>query len=181
MPDQDAAIQPQADETRYVVRPATPDDDAELAAFLSSAEPMVSPSLDVSSMEEEPENPLFSDELGRWVWVARPKDEDSGPLVGTVTIHRTDSNIAQMSGLFVSPELRGKGIGVMLVQESLKFCGDNGLIKVVLDTLADQEKAIHLFERVGFQLSRKKEFQGRECLEFYLDLYRRPDGNNGEG
>lgn len=161
----------------YAVRPAKPQDDGDLAAFLADAEPMASPALDVPALLESPENPLFSDELGRWVWVARQQGADSGPLAGSVALHRVDQSTAKMSGLRVAPELRGVGIGMLLVKESLRFCGDNGFIKVRLDTLTDQTRAIHLFERVGFQLSRKKQVDGRDCLEFYLDLYRRPDSD----
>lgn len=176
MTDQLANIQPADDEPRYFVRPAEPSDDTDLATFLADTEPMASPALDVPSVAQTPDNPLFSDALGRWVWIARPTGQESGPLAGAVTLHRVEQSAAHMSGLRVAPELRGQGIGVLLVKESLRFCGDNGLIKVLLDTLVDQTQAIHLFERVGFQLSRKKDIQGRECLEFYLDLYRRPDG-----
>lgn len=177
MTDQVANTPPKEtdDAPRFVVRPAEPEDDRDLATFLADAEPMAGPALEVPSVVETPDNPLFSDSLGRWVWIARPDGHDSGPLAGAVTLHRTEQSAAQMSGLRVAPELRGRGIGVLLVKESLKFCGDNGLIKVLLDTLVDQTQAIHLFERVGFQLSRKKEIGGRECMEFYLDLYRRPD------
>lgn len=160
----------------FVVRPARAKDDADLAAFLAEAEPMAAPALDVPATIDPPENPLFSEELGRWVWVAREQGQESGPLAGSVTLHRMEQSAAQMSGLRVAPDLRGRGIGAKLVNESLRFCGDHGMIKVSLDTLTDQTRAIQLFERVGFQLSRKKESQGHECLEFYLDLYRRPDG-----
>lgn len=163
----------------FVVRPATAADDADLAAFLADAEPMAAPALDVPATIDPPENPLFSEELGRWVWVAREQGQETGPLAGSVTLHRMEQSAAQMSGLRVEPSLRGQGIGAKLVNESLRFCGDNGMIKVTLDTLTDQKRAIHLFERVGFQLSRKKESQGHECLEFYLDLYRRPDSAEG--
>jgi len=176
MTDQVANIQTTGDETPFVVRPAEASDDADLAAFLENAEPMAGPALDVPTVVNAPDNPLFSDELGRWVWIARPRGCETGPLAGSVTLHRIEQSAAQMSGLLVSPELRGRGIGVLLVKESLRFCSDNGLIKVLLDALTDQTQAIHLFERVGFQLSRKKEIQGRECMEFYLDLYRRPEG-----
>lgn len=176
MTEQVAHIEPGGDDARYVVRPAQPTDDRDLAAFLAEAEPMAGPAMEVPSVVETPDNPLFSDELGRWVWIARPDGQETGPLAGSVTLHRTEQSAAQMSGLRVAPELRGRGIGVLLVNESLRFCGDNGFIKVLLDTLTDQTQAIHLFERVGFQLSRKKEICGRECMEFYLDLYRRPEG-----
>ena len=176
MSDQVANSKTMTDGPKYFVRPARPTDDPDLEAFLAEAEPMAAPALDVPAMLAEPENPLFSDELGRWVWVARQRGQETGPLAGAVTLHRIEQSKAQMSGLRVAPELRGYGIGVLLVEESLRFCGDNGFIKVLLDTLTEQTKAIHLFQRVGFQLSRKKLSHGRECLEFYLDLYRRPDG-----
>jgi len=176
MTDQATNTQADPDKPDFVVRPAVPQDDADLASFLIDAEPMASPALDVPSVMEAPDNPLFSDELGRWVWIARPTGQEAGPLAGSVTLHRVGQSTAQMSGLLVAPELRGKGIGEQLVKASLKFCGDQGMIKVLLDTLTGQKQAIHLFERVGFQLSRMKESNGRECMEFYLDLYRRPDG-----
>lgn len=170
-------------EPEFAVRPATPQDVESVIAFLLNAGPMASPvEAELSSGPGEPsgdgeeENPLFSEERGFWVWVARRDGDESGPLAGSVTLRRLEQSSAQMSGLYVAQDLRGMGIGHLLVQESLRFCSENGFIKVLLDTFKDQTRAIHLFERVGFQLSRKKESQGKESLEFYLDLYRRPDG-----
>ncbi len=152
----------------FAVRAARPGDEAALAAYRAAA-PGDAP---VSRTGAH-----FDEDAGVWVWVV--EEAATGRLVGAVTLERVSAHAALMSGLSVRAELRGRGLGRRLVREALQHCGDNGLIKVRLDAFGDQKVAIALFQRFGFQLSRTRQVSGRDSMEFYLDLYRRPGAGRG--
>ena len=54
-------------------------------------------------------------------------------------------------GMFVVPEWRGKGIGERLLTACLAKAKTNGITRVELEVRADNEPAIRLYRRVGFQ------------------------------
>ena len=62
----------------------------------------------------------------------------------------------------------------LLVETAVNHCKHHGFIKVLLDTRFEHETAKGLFDRLGFQHTRTRSVQGKEMLEFYLDLYRQP-------
>ncbi|MHB0953534.1 MAG: GNAT family N-acetyltransferase [Allorhizobium sp.] len=53
-------------------------------------------------------------------------------------------------GMGILPGYREKGLGVRLIGATLKGAQDIGLRRVELDVHADNERAIRLYERVGF-------------------------------
>mgnify|MGYP002624410219 FL=1 len=60
----------------------------------------------------------------------------------------------------------------------MHHCTHHGYLKVVFDTRFDTDAAVDMFDRFGFQHTRTKAVQGKDLLEFYLDLYRQPRDNN---
>lgn len=106
------------------------------------------------------------------LWVAERED---GLVAGMVGIKVRDGHIAEMRRLRVAPEQRGRGVGSALVAAALQHCRDQGWVKVILDTRVERTAAIRLFEKLGFHLDRARlSPEGKEHLEFYLDLYRDP-------
>jgi len=111
---------------------------------------------------------------GSRFWVVEDPDHD-GMLVGMVGVRRHSESQAAVRRLHVHPERRMQGIGSLLLREALRFCHDQGYVKIVLETQEDQTAAIALFTRFGFRLNRVKESGGAKKLEFYIDLYYKPD------
>ena len=111
---------------------------------------------------------------GSRFWVVEDPDHDD-LLVGIVGVRRHSESQAAVRRLHVHPERRMLGIGSLLLREALRFCHDQGYVKIVLDTQEDQTAAIALFTRFGFRLNRVKEAGGSKKLEFYIDLYYKPD------
>ena len=64
-----------------------------------------------------------------------------------------------------------RGIGGKLVETALRFCQDNGYLKVTLDTFMEREPAVSLFQKYRFRHSRSRTVGGKELMYFYLDLY----------
>ncbi len=114
----------------------------------------------------------LDEESGSRFWVV---EDDDGRLVGMVGVRRHSESQAAVRRLHVHPDRRMQGIGSLLVREALRFCHDQGYVKIVLETKEDQTAAIALFTRFGFRLNRAKDIAGVKKLEFYIDLYYKPD------
>lgn len=121
------------------------------------------------------ENCYLCEESGSRFWVI---ENENGEIVGMVGVRRHNASQAAVRRLHVHPEYRQQGIGTQLVEEALQFCHDQGYVKIVLEMKEDQRAAIALFKRFGFRLNRVKDAGGAKKLEFYIDLYYKPEAKN---
>jgi ribosomal protein S18 acetylase RimI-like enzyme len=101
-------------------------------------------------------------------WVA---ERAGAGLVGMIGVWSAQDHHGQVRRLLVHPDHRKQGIGRRLVEAALQFCADRGYVKVVLDTDVDQQAAIALFKQCGFEHTRTRKKEGRDVLDFYMDLY----------
>ncbi|MGP1346021.1 MAG: GNAT family N-acetyltransferase [Phycisphaerales bacterium] len=106
-----------------------------------------------------------------WLWVATDNAAPDGPLLGMVAVRQADDDVAELRRLRVRDTHRGRGIGRALVEHALQHCRSHDFLKVVLDTFVERRAAIGLFEQFGFRHARSRQADGREILDFYLDLY----------
>jgi RimJ/RimL family protein N-acetyltransferase len=80
----------------------------------------------------------------------------SGSLVGIVAFVRENSfkttHKGNIFGMYVSPELRGKGLGRTLLLELIKRVRDlDGLEQINLTVVSSNDSAKMLYESVGFE------------------------------
>ena len=101
-------------------------------------------------------------------WVA----EVDGHVVGMIAVGHDHEHTAEIRRLRVAKDQQRSSIAVRLIETALTHCKHHGYLKVVLDTRFDPTSARDLFDRFGFQHTRTKNVQGKDLLEFYLDLYR---------
>ena len=77
-----------------------------------------------------------------------------GEIVGTTAIvsdpHSWSSHVGELR-ILVSPDARDIGLGRVLIQESFLIGLDLGLEKLTVRMLLDQEKAMAVFEDMGFK------------------------------
>ena len=104
---------------------------------------------------------------GSHFWVA---ETDAG-VVGMIGVQQHEPGVGEIRRLRVHVDHRRKGIGSTLVEKAVKFCNESGYLKLTLDTFVEREGAIRLFEKFHFHHSRTRNYQGKELLYFYLDLY----------
>jgi len=106
------------------------------------------------------------------IWIV----EKGGVVVGSVAIVEASPTEAQLRWLILHPDVRGLGIGRLLVEEAVAFCRDCGYASVFLWTVKGLAAAAHLYESVGFKLSEEKTHRtwGALLTEQRYDLKLRP-------
>jgi len=87
-----------------------------------------------------------------------PEDKNLAPPdaypshVGSIAIIESSPEEAQLRWLFLTPELRGKGVGRKLMDKALSFASEAGYRYVFLWTTSELEDAARLYEAAGFRI-----------------------------
>lgn len=77
--------------------------------------------------------------------------EREGQVIGTVSLHVLDRDLAEVRSLVVSPEHTGNGLGRQLVEATVKEAAQLGIHQVLTLTYQDE-----FFKRCGFVLIEKE-------------------------
>jgi GNAT superfamily N-acetyltransferase len=112
---------------------------------------------------------VLSPEKGRSrAWLAKKEEK----VVGSIFIVERPNNQAQLRLLFVDRAVRGVGLGRWLVEESIRYCKAEGFNVVYLWTVKGLDRAIWLYESVGFTAVADKRIEewGKTHLEVRFDL-----------
>lgn len=105
------------------------------------------------------------------LWIAEFRER----FAGSVAIVRHDAHTAQLRWLIVEPEMRQRGIGKQLVNQAIRFAGDNGYRSILLWTIDFLDSARRLYANAGFQLAETKVSQvwgktlTEECWRLSMD------------
>lgn len=85
---------------------------------------------------------------------------------------------AHLRWFIMSPALRGRGVGNLLMSEAVNLCRASGHPRIYLWTFEGLDAARHLYEKFGFRL--KEQFEGKQWgipvqeQKFVLELGREP-------
>ena len=74
-------------------------------------------------------------------------------IVGGAGIYHTeglDANTCELVKMYLSPTVRGKGLGKLLLQECLNAAKKAGYKKVYLETMPELNVAVPMYEKYGF-------------------------------
>jgi N-acetylglutamate synthase-like GNAT family acetyltransferase len=82
------------------------------------------------------------------IWII----EKDGKVSGSVAIVAASQKTAQLRWLLLHPDLRGLGIGKILMEETLGFCQGCFYSSVFLLTVSALKAATNLYRSFGFQL-----------------------------
>jgi GNAT superfamily N-acetyltransferase len=102
-------------------------------------------------------------------WIARRGEE----IAGSVLIIERPANEAQLRLLFVAKSLRGIGLGRWLVEEAIRYSGSRGFDRIYLWTVDGLDRAITIYESLGFKRSEEKVIEqwGKASTEIRFDLH----------
>lgn len=104
-------------------------------------------------------------------WIAL----DGETVVGVISLWVQPSGVARVTELCIAPDRRGTALTAELLMYGLRYCRNAGILKVVLSTHLPQEEAWRLLGECGFDFGRHRRRNGRNVMEYYLNLYQQPD------
>jgi N-acetylglutamate synthase-like GNAT family acetyltransferase len=116
-------------------------------------------------------------------YLKRPQDhfwvaEAYGEVIGSIAVVKDDKQIAHVRRLRVDPAWKvwhGGEVARFLIQKATQHAREHECLKLVLHTPINDDRAIAFLHQLGFEYSRAREVRGRHLLEFYLNIYIRPD------
>jgi N-acetylglutamate synthase-like GNAT family acetyltransferase len=82
------------------------------------------------------------------IWIV----EKDANIAGSIAIVEANKEEAQLRWLLLHPNLRGRGIGRMLVEEAISFSKERDYSSVYLWTVSGLAAAGELYKMAGFQL-----------------------------
>lgn len=113
--------------------------------------PATNPYLLYGVMDETSFRPIFNELLEKnIIYVFEDADKTIGMFKLIPLLHR-NSHIAYLGGLAIHPDYAGKGYGKKMMEEIITLGKQMGLIRIELSTAIINDKAIALYEKVGFE------------------------------
>lgn len=79
--------------------------------------------------------------------------EHEGNVAGSIAIVEASREQAQLRWFLLHPDLRGRGIGRILMEEAISFCRDKDYSQIFLWTVSALTSAAKLYQAVGFQMT----------------------------
>lgn len=98
-----------------------------------------------------------------------------GRVVGMVAVVLNERpktrHVADVFGVYVSPDHRGGGVGTRLLEEAMRLIRKNGgVVKVKLAVNPEQRAAVRLYEKMGFQVAGRLKKELKVGRRFYDEL-----------
>ena len=112
--------------------------------------PQVNPYLLYEMIEEANFEAIFNDLLEKKVLFIFEKDGQNVGMFKLIQLTYRSSHIAYLGGVAISPDYAGKGYGSSMMQAIIDYGKELGLKRIELSTEVTNEKAMHLYEKVGF-------------------------------
>lgn len=119
------------------------------------------------------------------VWVA--EDTSTGALLGTITAAREGTLMTEIAEpgeldvryLAVAHNTRGRGVGRLLMEHSIRLAGIRGAQRLVFETSPVMESAWRLYDRMGFErlTERDRLLTRDDGTQFMLMAYGSPIGS----
>jgi RimJ/RimL family protein N-acetyltransferase len=77
-------------------------------------------------------------------------EREDGSIGGAVGLHPGDGDGVWTLGMWVVPELRGRGLGRRLLEAAVATTRREGALKLELEVFTDNEPALELYRSAGF-------------------------------
>lgn len=74
-----------------------------------------------------------------------------GKIVGTVGLYPLDKEKIELRKMYFSSEVRGRGLGQILLQKMIEKAKNLGYLRVYLETASVLKQAVHIYEKAGFK------------------------------
>ena len=114
--------------------------------------------------------PIFADLLQKQIiYIFETEDAPKGMFKLTPYTYRS-SHVAYLGGLAIHPAYSGMGLGAQMMSEIKDFAKEKKIHRIELSTAVNNEKAIRLYEKAGFQKEGiLRKYSYLETEDRYLD------------
>lgn len=112
--------------------------------------PEVNPYLLYEMMDSETFRPIFNDLLKDEVLYLYIEGSETLGMCKLIRQKHRNDHIVYLGGVAIYPDLFGKGFGRKMMLEIIDFCKKNDVLRIELSVAVHNEKAIRLYESVGF-------------------------------
>jgi len=99
--------------------------------------------------------------------------EAEGKIIGAIAVVGHTDERAQLRWFLLHPDYRGIGLGSRLMGEALGYCREKGYKNIFLLTTKDQQTAIRMYEKAGFQKvsENDSDMWGKHLAELTFELH----------
>ncbi|REJ65740.1 MAG: GNAT family N-acetyltransferase [Planctomycetota bacterium] len=97
----------------------------------------------------------------------RPNENGELETLGVARVIADPDNISAEFAIVVRSELKGKGLGSILLQKLIDYCRERGTSRIIGHVLAHNTRMLALAEKFGFQLAEQSE---EDVIEVCLPL-----------
>lgn len=105
------------------------------------------------------------------VWVA----EALGRIIGSAAVIPSDLSLAHLRYLYVVPEFAERQVVARgLAEMAIRDAYERGYLKLLVHSNLPPNRLAAALHELGFEFSRERETDGEHVLEFYQNLYERP-------
>ncbi|WP_303788124.1 GNAT family N-acetyltransferase [Ruminococcus flavefaciens] len=80
---------------------------------------------------------------------------DGEDLIGTAAVKKLDETVCELKAMYLYKSYHGMGLGRKLAETAISFAKKNDFGEMVLDTVSTYERAIRLYEKLGFRLTER--------------------------
>lgn len=112
--------------------------------------PEVNPFLLYEMMDSETFRPIFDELLKDEVLYLYKEGAETLGMCKLVRQKYRDEHKLYLGGVAIHPDHFGKGFGRKMMLEIIDFCKENAVLRIELTVAVHNEKAIQLYESVGF-------------------------------
>jgi RimJ/RimL family protein N-acetyltransferase len=112
--------------------------------------PEVNPYLLYEMMDEFSFEPIFNDLLKQEILYLYKDDSATIGMCKLIRQKHRNEHILYLGGLAIHPDNAGKGFGRKMMLEIIDFCKKSGVLRIELSVAFHNNKAIQLYENVGF-------------------------------
>lgn len=155
----------------FIIRPFTLDDLDQVQRL--AREGLMPGQLDYEMRDAERIGQSFGSDRERFLVAVTPQ----GRVIGTLAVVEGSRDVAHLHWLRVDPSWPDDvAVRRALIRAAAAHARDVGLLKLAMHAPAEIEQRVAAYyHRLGFELSRTRELNGVHVLEFYLNLYERPE------
>ncbi len=99
--------------------------------------------------------------------------EAEGKIIGAIAVVGHTAVKAQLRWFILHPDFRGLGLGSRLIGEAMAYLREKGYKDIFLYTTKDQQTAIRMYEKAGFQkvLEHETRMWGKHLTELTYELH----------